>query len=402
MGAREREMLKMPDDVSEFMDSYDLAYNDEGVSTGLIMRRLFEVSYGSVETHPVTRGSLGNSTIRKPEATQADVFSALLAAGYRHLWADGTQACMEEHLFVAPATGMIRYSERHEQHGGNAVDLGYWGWVCLQPEVAKIEELIRSLHDAFEKPDIPFAPTLYALVVDGMDLEIAEVGEVGCPLRRQNYEPAVCELYDRVAAEIQRDEPSGRLVLIDGPPGVGKTYLIRALVQDCQDCKFVVVMPNALERLTDPTFLPTMMRECRRSNRHLVLVVEDADALVRARDGQTEASALNQVASLLNMSEGLLGHALDLRIIATTNQESVQMDKAVTRDGRLLERIHVGELSAATASKCLQSLRPGVGLRQDCSPHPALSEVYAMARAFGWRPDGDEKGPSLADGSQVP
>jgi hypothetical protein len=394
-------MSAKPTDVAQFIRSFDLSFPESGITPDMILRRLFEVAYGQYDAEPVMRGGLDIATIRKDGVTADQVVAELRAQGYRPLWFDDEGDGSHDYLFVSPERGMLRMVERNDDEGCRTT----WYWTCLLTERAKLEELIRKFHDEYEIPKRTFSPLLYALVLDGMDLEVVEVGRVGMPFRRQNYEPQVCESYDRVVQELQAADPPGRLVLIDGPPGVGKTYLIRSLVQDCRRCKFVVVMPDSLIKLSEPAFLPALMRECRRSSRKLVLVVEDGDSLVRAREADSESAALNHVAALLTMSDGLLGHALDLRVIATTNQESVALDKAVTRDGRMLARIPIAELSVPTATKCLQSLVPGAELGDDASSRdmagvpipPALSEVYAIARAHGWRPEGAEKGSDLVD-----
>jgi SpoVK/Ycf46/Vps4 family AAA+-type ATPase len=72
-----------------------------------------------------------------------------------------------------------------------------------------------------------------------------------------------------------------------------------------------------------------------------ILILEDADDALIARDQNLGAKA--SLAAMLNLSDGILGAVLDLRIIATTNQKIENVDNAILRPGRLLERMGLSE-----------------------------------------------------------
>ena len=53
--------------------------------------------------------------------------------------------------------------------------------------------------------------------------------------------------------------------------------------------------------------------------------MEDADATLATR----QIDNVGRLSDLLNMSDGILGEMADLRIIATTNAKSTEIDEAV-------------------------------------------------------------------------
>jgi hypothetical protein len=87
------------------------------------------------------------------------------------------------------------------------------------------------------------------------------------------------------------------------------------------------------------------------------------------------------------MSEGLFGHALDLRVIATTNTPIEKLDPAVVRGGRMLAHLHFLPMRRADAEHCLWSLLPGTEFAPDqIKDSMSLADVYQVARAHGWAP----------------
>jgi SpoVK/Ycf46/Vps4 family AAA+-type ATPase len=85
------------------------------------------------------------------------------------------------------------------------------------------------------------------------------------------------------------------------------------------------------------------------------------------------------------MGDGLLSSFIDIRLIVTTNAPVDSIDPAITRTGRLSERIHVGELSPQQAQEIYARL---LGPDQVLSPGDCknwmLSDVYSKAREKGW------------------
>ena len=216
--------------------------------------------------------------------------------------------------------------------------------------------------------------------------QIVKVGKVDGTLERDNYNPKVMSQFDRVVSELKKDNPAGRLVLIDGVPGTGKTYLVRALIGALmENSACVIVPPSLMDSLSGPDFLMCLIRHRDSKQQPLTLILEDADNCLIDRelqkgDDQT-AKNLSNLSALLNLSDGILGATLNLRVVATTNQQLRSVDKAVLRPGRLLEHIHVGGLERQQAYAVYRRLTgrdPERGMEYE--KDMTLAEVYEASR----------------------
>lgn len=213
---------------------------------------------------------------------------------------------------------------------------------------------------------------IYALARGPNGIEISDVGTAGEPFEPENYMPEIEEDFKFVVAELQREMPIGRLILISGKPGTGKTYFIRGVIHDVLDAIFVLVPAHLVNELAGPELVPMLVRArgMAGSTKPIVLILEDADrALVPREEGSLAA-----ISALLNVSDGILGHALNLRIVCTTNAEYGAIDEALKRPGRLSKQIQIGLLSPEKAGEVYCRISDGVEGQFD-APVP-LAEVY--------------------------
>jgi ATP-dependent 26S proteasome regulatory subunit len=131
------------------------------------------------------------------------------------------------------------------------------------------------------------------------------------------------------------------IVLLHGLPGTGKTTYLKYLITKI-DKPVLFLPPHMAETLVDPGFADVIIR-----NPNTVLIIEDAENIIMDRKGAGNTA----VATLLNLSDGLLSDGLNVQIICTFNSSLATIDKALLRKGRLIARYEFGKLSIAKAQR---------------------------------------------------
>jgi hypothetical protein len=227
------------------------------------------------------------------------------------------------------------------------------------------------------------AREVHVLVRDEEGYSLSSLGRHGMGLERGNYSSDVLAQYDHVLADLRRADPCGRVVVVEGIPGTGKTYLLRGLIQEAPNATFVLLPANVLESLTGPSVINAMVNFRRSSTGPIVFIMEDADAVLAPRAFDN----MNSIDVILNLGDGILGGALDIRIIATTNTKVKQMDEAILRPGRLCRRLSVGALDEMTMHPLL--IRLGLAyadklgrahMPPDVAQPRTLAEAYRLVR----------------------
>lgn len=215
--------------------------------------------------------------------------------------------------------------------------------------------------------------TVFALAQSHGGVHLTALGKVNEPLIRGNYKSEVVEGFDFIVEDFQAADPHGRLVIINGPPGTGKTFLIKGLVSELKDSTIVIIPPDMVSQIDGPMLIPTLISHKKYNASSIVLLIEDADACLAPRASDN----ISAIRSLLNCADGLLGSLLDIRVVATTNQKKVDFDDALVRPGRLSRFITIDELDTEKANQVYFRLT-GFDVKKYTVP-TILAQVYIDA-----------------------
>ncbi len=280
-------------------------------------------------------------------------------------------------FFSERCGGMLSVGEE----GDGTFSIDVQGWSNERSNVEKLVGYLKSIRVEPAPPEPqPELGTVHALLsIPLKGICIRQIGFAGIDFDRGNYEPDVVEGFDFVQKDIVSAIPSGRLTIFSGEPGTGKTHLVRALLKK-GNVDFVLIDPSSIDQLQGPQLLPVLLEHKNNVGKPLVLVLEDGDKAIETR--KKDSSSVGLVTSLLNLSDGILGSVIDIRILVTSNLADTSIDAAALRDGRLSRHIRVGPLQEETATGVLRRLLPEKKL-QARGPM-TLAEVYKKARDEGW------------------
>ena len=130
--------------------------------------------------------------------------------------------------------------------------------------------------------------------------------------------------YDKYKEFCEKD--GSGLALMYGTPGTGKTSLIKKLIYDCSDTNFYIMDFSMLQNIVSGQFLSFLL-----GLKNAVIIMEDCEYILKRRN--THENPL--INSLLNITDGLVGDALNIRFLCTFNAALTDIDEALLRPGRL-------------------------------------------------------------------
>ncbi|RMF31173.1 MAG: AAA family ATPase, partial [Candidatus Nitrosothermus koennekii] len=140
---------------------------------------------------------------------------------------------------------------------------------------------------------------------------------------------------------------------------------------------FVNLPVSLLPDINGPTLLEPLFdfknyqADSNSESKPIVLILEDADSVLSPR----MMDNINQVHTLLNLGDGLVGQALNLRVIATTNQKQREFDPALVRPGRLCTLQEFPLLTPEQAERCFKNLAPEREIPNFSKP-VSLAQIY--------------------------
>lgn len=133
---------------------------------------------------------------------------------------------------------------------------------------------------------------------------------------------------DVVIEDIKSDK-SG-LIIFESKPGAGKSSLLKYLAQELKDKRFYFLNNNNINILSNPEFTTYCLAHLKDS----VLILEDCEKALTSRDKNKGFD----ISNILNITDGIIGDLLNLKIIATLNTTD-KLDTALLRKGRLIRQV---------------------------------------------------------------
>lgn len=212
------------------------------------------------------------------------------------------------------------------------------------------------------------------------DLNFEKIASVFSILEEDNYSPSIMNGIQHVVKDILSKDPCGKLTILEGEPGTGKTHLVKGIASRLdQDYMLILVPPNMISSFDSPSFVPTLKEMIiEKETKKLVFLLEDADVCLVPRGSDN----IGSISNLLNLSDGMIGTLADIRIIATTNAKKIDIDPALLRRGRLCKHIEVGKLPPEQATRIFQRLiSPQISEFKFLKPI-ILADIYYEAKNF--------------------
>lgn len=247
---------------------------------------------------------------------------------------------------------------------------------------------LERAKEAFRKFVVPRPAkdnNIYVLVNGTRGLTLSKLGQLSAPLTRTNYSAGVLESYDYIRGQLANPKPDGRICIFSGVAGSGKTHLIKGLVSETENCRFIMVPPQYVVELSGPELLRLLIAKRDTADTEdtindiesvnaTVILVEDGDSVIAPR----AVDNMSAISSLLNTSDGIIGEALNIKLVLTTNAKIEELDPAIERPGRLCKMVEVNALNREEATAALKDIDATAVLPE--GKFFTLAEIYKLKR----------------------
>lgn len=239
---------------------------------------------------------------------------------------------------------------------------------CIDNDIIK-EFREGGFVDRFMLSTAPEGGTICLLVQTSSGLELEKINikshQKTCEELALSYGEEFLETHEAIVDTITNN--STGLYMFYGAPGAGKTSYIKYLSSQLKDKLWIFIPTGLTHVLTSPEFIPLLLEYG--TDKEPVIILEDAEKAVESREHTGDSGV---VATLLNLTDGIVGTLLNTSVICTYNTSRDKIDVALLRKGRLKYEYEFKPLSVENTNKLLKSL----GVEETVKVGMTLADIY--------------------------
>ena len=183
-------------------------------------------------------------------------------------------------------------------------------------------------------------------------------------------------LSDMVGSPLKFED--GRLIILYGATGTGKTWFIRSLIREWYPHYLPIVVQDVENFMTEESYYMNLLQQSDDINpdrKAPLIILEDAGQTL-IRNGQQGVVPIQR---LLNRTDGLCIGDRNTAFLITFNEEIGDIDKAVVREGRCRASIEFHPLSVTESQKWLQE-KGCLELAESVFEPMSIADLFGMVR----------------------